>query len=105
MSPVRACNRHGRAKCGICAGREQDRRRRAQRPQRSAAERRAMAEDVLLAHGDLCMLCREPVDVYLEHPDPSSLVLAHVISHADGGLWTVDNLRPAHKLCNEQAGR
>lgn len=104
MSPVAACNRHGRPRCSICARDRAQAARSRQRPNRSARERASMAERVLAAHGDLCLYCREPVDVYAIG-GPSSLELAHVLAHGDGGDWTVDNLRAAHQSCNREAGR
>jgi 5-methylcytosine-specific restriction endonuclease McrA len=104
MSPVRACNRHGRPKCQICARDRSQAAAHRQRPNRSARERASMAEVVLTRHGDLCLYCREPVDVYAIG-GPTSLELAHVTAHADGGTWTADNLRAAHRSCNREAGR
>lgn len=31
--------------------------------------------------------------------------LAHVQAHIDGGAFVLENLRPAHALCNRRAGR
>lgn len=96
MSPVRACNRCGRGNC--------TRHRPAPRPTRAysnTAAYRQMVDDVLDAYGDRCYLCGhstlEPVrDLVLAH---------HPVSHIDGGPFELQNLRPAHDLCNKRAGR
>lgn len=96
MSPVRACNRCGRPNC--------TRHRPAPRQTRSysnTAEYRRMVDAVLETYGDRCYRCArstlEPIrDLVLAH---------HPIAHADGGPFTLHNLRPAHDICNKQAGR
>lgn len=52
-----------------------------------------------------CQLCGDDVDFLLPHWHPMSAVRDHVMEFAAGGAYTVDNLRLAHRLCNEQAAR
>lgn len=99
--PVRACNR--------CAAVPRACRCPKRRPERRAysgtAEDRAMREAVLETYGDVCVYCRELIDLQAPPRSDRSLALAHVIAHADGGLFELENLRPAHLDCNRAAGR
>lgn len=108
MSPVRACAAHGAGNCPLCK-----RRARARSPRRSysdTAAYRAMVDQVLETYGVSCHYCAGDVVhivngelVTLDPNDP--LVLAHVIPHAAGGPFELDNLRPAHRTCNLRQGR
>lgn len=101
MSPVRACAAHGVGNCRLCA-----KRRRASSPRRpysDTAAYRAMLEQVLETCGALCHYCSRPIDLDPRADDP--LELAHLVAHADGGAFELDNLRPAHRSCNRSAGR
>lgn len=104
MSPVRTCTRHGRPHCSTCGRLKAEASARARRPGRGdRAAYRAMTRAVLEAHGDRCPYCREAVP---GTGRDGELVLAHYpLAHADGGDWTVDNLRAAHRRCNLEAGR
>jgi hypothetical protein len=104
MSPLRTCTRHGRPRCAACARAAADSRAAARRPGRGdRGAYRAMTAAVLEAHGDRCPYCAEAVP---GAGRDGELVLAHYpLAHADGGGWTVENLRAAHRLCNLEAGR
>jgi len=56
---------------------------------------------VLDEYGDCCHYCGHSTT------EPTrDLVLAHYpVAHADGGPFTLENLRPAHRACNLAAGR
>lgn len=106
MSPVRACPLCGRPNC---------QRHMTQRPKTrsysNTAAYRAMVVEVLETYGDVCVYqhtdesCPGPIDL-AEAPAGEELVLAHYpIAHADGGTFTLGNLRPAHAGCNRRAGR
>lgn len=93
MSPLAGCPTCGAPGC--------QRHRRKPAPRRgysdTAAYREALVE-VLGLHGQRCVLyCGEAIA-------DEDLVLAHVIDHADGGQFVVENLRPAHRSCNARAG-
>lgn len=65
-----------------------------------------MREMVLATYGTACHYCHGSVDVDGSTGNPDlAFVLAHVIPHADGGPFTLENIRPAHSLCNLRAGR
>jgi 5-methylcytosine-specific restriction endonuclease McrA len=92
----RACARHPRAH-----------RPDARRGYSDTAEYRRVRDEVLAAHGSRCVYCGADVLTPAGAPGHADnpLELAHVIPHADGGPFTVENLRPAHRSCNRRAGR
>lgn len=76
------------------------------RPYSDTALERHVRAAVLDRYGYRCVLyCGQPIDPDAPHRSDGELVMAHVISHADGGAFTVENIRPAHRLCNLRAGR
>lgn len=102
MSPSRACMRHGRPNCQLCAA---DRRARAQSTRRSysgTAAERAMRVAVLETYGSSCHYCGAPIDLDAGAADP--LELAHLTPHRDGGPFVLENLRASHRSCNRAAG-
>lgn len=60
----------------------------------NASRRRRLVVLVLRHYGTTCHLCR----------GPGATTADHVIPRSQGGLHTVDNLRPAHMLCNRLRG-
>lgn len=94
MSPLRACHRHGSPGCQC--GRRQPAERRSYSG--TALERQVRAE-VLEAFGRVCHYCHQPI------AEDEPLELAHLVAHADGGAFDVDNVRPSHRGCNRSAGR
>jgi hypothetical protein len=57
-------------------------------------------EQVVRQHGSSCHICREQIDMSLPRTSKLGLTLDHVIPLSKGGTDTMDNLRPAHWLCN-----
>lgn len=51
-----------------------------------------------------CGLCREPIDRSLEHPDPRSLSLDHIVPLSLGGPHTRANTQASHLECNVRKG-
>lgn len=51
-----------------------------------------------------CHICGAPIDYSLPYHDPMSFVADHVISLAQGGTDTRDNVAPAHRACNRDKG-
>lgn len=84
-------------------GQHHDRRRQAAKPHSSVRERINMM--VAELDDGVCQLCFGDVDLTLPPEDMMSAARDHVVSFADGGPYTVDNLRLAHRLCNEVAAR
>lgn len=90
------------------------------RPYSDTALFREVATVVLERDGAVCAYpdCRLPIDgvtlgegprggriVTIDRTVADPLELAHVIAEADGGAFTPDNIRPAHRSCNRRAGR
>lgn len=70
--------------------------RRLRRP--SAWEMRHIKRSVVHLHGLVCWLCRGPIASYAD------VTLDHMTPASRGGLYEVDNLRPAHHECNQKRG-
>lgn len=99
--PVRVCDRCGAVpRACRCPKRRPER-----RAYSGTAAEREMRQAVLETYGDLCVYGDGPIDLQAPPRSDRSLVLAHVIAHADGGLFELSNLRPAHLDCNRAAGR
>lgn len=47
-----------------------------------------------------CALCGQDIDYTLPHLDPGEFVVDHIIPVARGGADDLDNIQPAHRLCN-----
>jgi 5-methylcytosine-specific restriction endonuclease McrA len=54
--------------------------------------------------GTVCSLCGEPLDFTLARAHFNAATLDHVIPLSRGGTNDIDNLRAAHRSCNEQRG-
>jgi hypothetical protein len=61
---------------------------------------RIAPEQVVLSYGDTCHICKETIDLALPRTSRFGLTIDHVIPLAKGGLDTLDNLKPAHWICN-----
>lgn len=100
MSPRRACARHGAPMpCPRCKAHQRSTSTR--RSYSDTAEYREVRAQALEQYGDACVYCRHPIDTVA----PGELELAHVVPHDAGGAFTVENVRPAHRVCNRAAGR
>ena len=67
-------------------------------------------EEVILKWGTNCHICGEPIDMDAPRrvgvPDwEKSLHLDHVIPLVKGGSHTLENVKPAHALCNIVKGK
>lgn len=51
-----------------------------------------------------CGICKEHIDSSLAYPDHMSLSIDHIIPRSLGGSHKIDNLQPAHLLCNSKRG-
>jgi HNH endonuclease len=60
--------------------------------------RREIVEILVERDGYACYLCDDPYD---ETDGPT---IEHVIPLARGGTWDMDNLKLAHRLCNQRKG-
>ena len=57
-------------------------------------------EDVFERDGWVCQICGDPVDGSLEHPDPMSATVDHIVPLALGGADVFANVQLAHFHCN-----
>ena len=57
-----------------------------------------LRDRVVSEHGRICHLCQQPISLEEE------IHIDHVVPWAAGGLTELDNLRPAHGLCNLRKG-
>ena len=56
---------------------------------------------VYLAYDWTCHLCCGRIDPTLRVPHPMCATIEHVVSLSQDGTHTWDNVKPAHKKCNE----
>jgi 5-methylcytosine-specific restriction endonuclease McrA len=54
--------------------------------------------------GWVCGICWQDVDPALQHPDPHSASLDHILPLSRGGSHTLDNVQLAHLGCNAAKG-
>lgn len=57
-----------------------------------------LRDQVVSQYGRICHLCRQPI------PFEEEIHIDHVVPWAAGGLTVLENLRPAHGLCNLRKG-
>jgi len=58
------------------------------------------------ANNTACVICHQPINYSLEHPDPWSCTVQHILSQRDFPQyrWQESNWGPAHLECNLSAG-
>jgi len=52
----------------------------------------------------LCGICKEPIDLRLQYPNPMCLSIDHIIPVSLGGNNFQSNLQPSHLVCNTRRG-
>lgn len=57
---------------------------------------------VYMAYDWTCWLCSDRIDPALSNPDPLSATIDHIVPLEQGGEHSYLNIRPAHKICNEE---
>lgn len=57
-------------------------------------------DEVLTRHGKTCYLCLEPIDLSIPRTEAFGLHLDHVVPLFRGGAHSLDNVHPAHAVCN-----
>lgn len=74
--------------------------------QLSSSERRVIRNAVIARHGAVCYICLVDIDMSLtqHNGDRMAFTIDHFVAIADGGENTIENMRPAHALCNEKKG-
>lgn len=71
---------------------------------RNARRRRNRAARIAERDGWVCWICGYGIDRWRVNPDRRSLTLDHVLPLRFGGGDGDDNLRAAHKWCNNTRG-
>lgn len=59
---------------------------------------------VQVRSGSPCWLCEQPIDLSLRYPNNLSFTVDHVIPTSHGGTNELEQLRPAHAICNKRRG-
>lgn len=59
---------------------------------------------VFEAHGWVCSVCHGIIDRELRFPNPQAATLEHVIPLSRGGTHDLNNVAPAHAICNFDKG-
>jgi 5-methylcytosine-specific restriction endonuclease McrA len=63
-----------------------------------------MRPAILERFGMVCYLCTRPILYDTTSMHPAALTLDHVVPVTQGGRDVEENLRPAHRACNEDKG-
>ena len=63
---------------------------------------RIAADQVVREYGNACHICGEEIDLSLPRTSRMGLTIDHVIPLAKGGSDEMDNLKPAHWICNNR---
>lgn len=65
---------------------------------------RLSADQLVDAMGAVCGICKDPIDMTLKRTSRMGLTVDHIIPLSKGGQDTLDNMQPAHWLCNVKKG-
>lgn len=71
---------------------------------RAAHKIRRLRPVILEQFGSVCYLCRKSITIGPASSHPLALTIDHVWPVTANGPDTIDNLRPAHRHCNEDKG-
>jgi len=63
---------------------------------------RLAADKVLREYGSACHICKKEIDLSLPRTSRMGLTVDHVFPLSKGGSDELDNLRPAHWICNRR---
>jgi 5-methylcytosine-specific restriction endonuclease McrA len=55
---------------------------------------------VYLKNSGICGICNQHINSSVAYPDPMSLSIDHIIPRSQGGSHKIENLQPAHLVCN-----
>lgn len=75
-----------------------------QRRKQLGGQRMPSRRAVIEAWGSTCHICGMDIDVTLPGTHSEGLHREHVVALADGGSNHIDNVKPAHKVCNLTKG-
>lgn len=88
-------------RCSIEAQRARYRIKTVKRQSKTKPSRLA-ADQVLREYGSACHICHEEIDLTIPRTSRMGLTVDHVIPLSKGGSDELDNLRPAHWICNNR---
>jgi len=88
--------------CSIEAQRARYRIKTVKRQSKLTKPSRLAADQVLREYGSTCHICKEPIDLDLPRTSRMGLTVDHVFPLSKGGSDELDNLRPAHWICNNR---
>ena len=67
---------------------------------RNRRQRRSIKARVISRDEWVCQLCFTAINPNETPTEDYSLTMDHIIEASDGGPFSVDNLRAAHRVCN-----
>lgn len=72
----------------------------------SSPVRRQILATIIATHGTVCAVkgCGVETIVGGSPSDPRTFNLGHVVADCNGGKWSIDNLLPICRRCNEEMG-
>lgn len=97
-------NRKYHDKCRVEAKRARYRIKTVKRQSRTVKPTRLAADEVVRTYGTKCDICSEEIDLSVARTSRLGLTVDHVIPLSKGGADTIDNMRPAHWICNVRKG-
>lgn len=65
---------------------------------------RLSADQIVAQMGAVCGICKDPIDLTLKRTSKMGLTVDHIIPLSRGGQDTLDNMQPAHWVCNVKKG-
>lgn len=72
-------------------------------PRRSNGSRRNALRKRVMAMGLPCALCGRPIDYSLPAGHPMSYELDEIVPVSKGGSpYDIENVQPAHRICNQR---
>lgn len=104
VPPNFTSNRKYHPDCKVEARRARYRIKTVKRQSKTVRPSRLAADEVVRIYGEDCHICNEPIDMSLARTHKQGLTVDHVIPLSKGGLDTIENMRPAHWLCNVKKG-
>ena len=86
--------------CSIEAQRARYRIKTVKRQSKKLIPTRVAADGIVRMYGSVCHICTNPIDLDLPRNSRYGLTVDHVIPISKGGTDSVDNMKPAHWICN-----
>lgn len=97
-------NRKYHDQCKVRAKRARHRIKTVKRQARTVKPSRLSADDLVDKMGNLCRICGDEIDMSLKRTSRMGLTVDHIIPLSKGGQDTLENMQPAHWVCNVRKG-